>query len=243
MAALGNTIAQSITSSFDKMATRFNPVAASEPTAPQEPVRTITQEQVDKAFEEGNYQEGARLQSKMHAETLAINEFRTNQRLAQIEGTGTSLIYSQALQLAKNNPDMPYFSRFENEIKEKMKYVAAEHRAHPDVIRSIYDNVVGAHYRELMQEERERDARQAAGGVDDGGGLPPGGAGTGRDHAKPAGKLTIDSVFGAEAPTVKQRLREVNGGLDAFLKRRGYKDEQEWLQAQKAYRDEQQGVA
>jgi len=244
LTVLSNTVTAA-TQRLEQTIGRFDAAAASRetappPAAPQEPVRTITQEHIDAAYDESDYKKASSLQNKYNAESLAILDFHTNQKIQQATNTGASMIASQAMKAAGSDPDMPYFTRFRKEVDEVLRSVDAAGRGDSNVIRAVYDSVVGKHYSELMNEEREKFAREAAndGG---GGGVAPGSGGPARGQGNDGGggKLTIDGVFGLEAPQVHARLREVAGGLTGFLQKRGYKDEQEWLQAQKQHREEE----
>lgn len=206
-----------------------------EPAAPATgSTRTVSQADIDKAYDEGDYKRAGQLQSTFNAETMNEILAGINTKITGLEQQGVTMIADVVKQ--QQAAGLPYYSKYKTEIDEFLQKVPASARTQPEMYKWAHDAIVGRHTADIVKEEVEKEIRKR---MDGGGGYVPG-SGGGEGHETNDGKLTIDSVYEGDAEGIKRLLRSKKITMTEYAARRGYPDEQSYLTYVKKFRAEEQ---
>lgn len=234
---------QNLTTEIGKMGARVEGFLAggsrsNEPTQPLDKptsVRTVTEADIKKAFEDGETVKAAELQIKYNDESIKEMEQKFSTNLTAVQNQGMSLIGDLARgQVSK---ELPYYNRFKDEIEDFISKVSPEARMSPKVYEFAHNAVLGKHMKELVNEEVEAEIRKRTEGE---GGQQPG-SDTGRSGGE--GKLTVESVYGDKAKEVRALVKSRGMTMEQYARRQGYEDEQKYLEHAKKHFEEEEGTA
>ena len=202
---------------------------------PQAPARTVTAEQINAAYAEGDYAKGAQLMAKYNAEEVRaqLHEFETTKFAPVVNGasrTMTSMSEAAAQSL-------PHFKRFEKEIRAAVREMGKNAAANPESWKIAYKYVVGEHSDQLIQEALETTARQRA--QEPSGGAPPRG-----NQPKSHADLTPRDAYGDDYDGLR-RMAQMSGMTAEQLVQKQYAKSnfrgtfQDYLKEQRASREDQ----
>lgn len=184
-----------------KMATSLpepEPQEYSEPP-PQAPARTVTVDQINDAYANGDYAKGAQLMAKYNSEEVRAQLFDFEQtRFNPVVQGASRTMASMSEQSAQT---LPYFKRFEKEIRAAVREMGPNAASNPKSWKIAYDYVKGIHADELIAEALDTKARAASQEV--GGGAPP-------KPSKPAGSgpLDVRTAYGDNYPALRKIASE-----------------------------------
>lgn len=165
-----------------------------EPT-PAAPSRTVTVDQINAAYAEGDYAKGAALMTKYNAEEVKAQLFEFEQtRFNPVVQSASRTMSSMSEQSAQA---FPHFKRFEKEIRAAVREMGPRAAANPQSWKIAYDYVKGIHADELIAEALETSSRKVA--------QEPGGSPTPK-ASKPegSGPLDVKTAYGDEYASLKQ---------------------------------------
>lgn len=202
--------------------------AGNKPVEDDTPRITVSEQQIDDAYEAGDEKAARRLERRLHREELAVAEHRASKRAEAAVGAVASQV---------SDVGIPAMAAIVREQVEKSDYPAAKKmpahlrskvdeylnspgtnpaaRVNPEIVRRAYALVAGENLEEIVNAEVERRIRSGASG--------DGGAGTSRGrNAKDSANATpsVEQLFGKDvAADVAEQ-----GGPDKFAQRMGAKN-------------------
>lgn len=210
----------------DDLLSRFNtqPQAAPVPAAPPQeaPKITVSQEEIQQAFEDGDNAKASKLLAKLNEEQAAVTTFNIQNQFESQFNMGVDAIANVTKEVAKSG--MPLYERFQADIDKRLAMVPASMRMDPNTIRSVYNMVVGENTDALVKEAHEAALRKEA---DDEVNLPSGNANAG-DPKEEVLKGLYDEVF---SPDSLKALKSMKGSPnpDQYAQKMGYKDANDYL--------------
>lgn len=229
-----NAALQNVTSQLAQFGGRVDVLAGDrgrqpEPAPQPKPFqRTVTQDMIDAAHDEGDYKKASRLQSAFTAETIQEANLAIQNQITQLQHNGLSMIANVVGTQARGG--LKYYDRFKKEIDECLAQVDPSVRANPEAYKWAHDTVVGKHHDELLKEAEEAAIRKF---MDGGADFLPNGA----PNRKPDDELTMESVYGADAEAVKSFLKRQGRTIEQHAKMNGHKDVQAYLKKVKEQRE------
>lgn len=182
------------------------------PQAEAPVVPEVSEEDIEKALEEGEPKKAAKLLAKWQQAQLS----RLEQRFTSHLGEATRLVADRLGKLASRTArELPYYEKFGREIDDIIKERGLD-ATDPDVLATVHDLVAARHMKEIIQEEVEK-ARRAA--LDEG------------------EEQALQRLGGrrrrAPSPSEQQEYREVpvSDALMDELERMGFEDENEFAKS------------
>lgn len=229
-----NAALNNLTTQLGQFTSRVDVLAeAREAPAPTPPAptftRTVTQADIDRAYEEGDVQKAGRLQLTFTQETIKESQQAMQLQLQQLQANGSTMIANVVSEQAKGK--LPYYERFKPEIDKMLQKVSPELRANPEMHKWAHDTVVGQNIGVLTTEASEAAIRKA---LDGGPGYVPGNG----TPPKKDGQLTPEGVYGSDWNDVKRLLQSKGISFEEHAKRRGYADAQAYLKHVQKSREE-----
>lgn len=197
--------------------------------------RTVTLEQIDAAHDEGDSKRATRLQTKYNEESLHEALQGIGDKIAGLEQHGTSMIAQVVKQQV--SAGLPYYTRFQKEIDEFLAKAPPSALAQPDMHKWAHDAIVGRHMPEIVAEAAEAAVRKH---MDGGSGYVPNAGGSGDTKGE---ELTVESVYGEDAKSIKAFLKQNNKTIDSHARMRGFSNTQDYLAHVKAQREKEQKEA
>ena len=165
-----------------------------EPT-PAAPSRTVTVEQINQAYAEGDYAKGAQLMTKYNSEEVSSKLFEFEQtRFNPVVQSASRTMSSMSEHAAQA---LPYFKRYEKEIRAAVREMGPKAASNPQSWKIAHDYVKGIHADELIAEALETSSRKTA---QEPGGSPLPKAG----KPEGAGPLDVKTAYGDEYASLKQ---------------------------------------
>ena len=174
----------------------MQPAAA--PVAPEPvpvaPTRSVTADQINAAYEAGDYGKGAQLMAKYNSEEVdaKLFDFKQNE-FNPIVKSATSTMAAMSQQTTSQ---FPHYATYKNEVDAAVAQMGTNAAANPENWRLAYDWVVGRHVDDIVAgaaTQRETDARKtqaahAGAGVSPEGGQP----------GKEGGPITVKDAYGTD---------------------------------------------
>lgn len=225
---------QNLTSQLAQFGGRVDVLATDrgrQPEPPPQPAtfqRTVTLDMIDAAHDEGDAKKASRLQAKYNDESLKEANLTLQSQIAQLQHSGLSMIANVVGTQARGG--LKYYDRFKKEIEECLAQVDPSVRANPEAYKWAHDTIVGKHHEELAKEAEEAAIRKFMDGGPDA--LPNGAPGK-----KGGDELTIESVYGPDAESVKNFLKRQGRTFEQHAKMNKFANVQEYLKHVKAQRE------
>lgn len=213
----------------DVLATERTRANEPAPQAPQPFQRTVSMEMIDAAHDEGDLKKASRLQMKYNEETVREANLQTQQQLAALQYNGMNMIANVVGTQAQSG--LPHYTRFKKEIDDFLSKLDPGVRANPEAHKWAYNSIVGQHHDELLKEAEEAAVRKAMDGGPDH--IP-----NGQPPKKNDGELTMEAVYGSDAPAIKDFLRRQGRTLEQHAKMSKHPDVQSYLKFVKAQREQ-----
>lgn len=201
--------------------------AGNKPAEDDTPRITVSEQQIDDAYEAGDEKGARRLERKLHREELAVAEHRASKRAEAAVGGVASQINDVGI------PAMASIVRSQIEASDPVAMKLPKHlrakvdeylnapgtnpaaRVNPEIVKRAYALVAGENLEEIVSAEVERRIRSGASG--------DGGAGTSRGRNAKAdanASPTVEQMFGKDVAIDV----DAQGGADKFAQRMGAKN-------------------
>lgn len=203
------------------------PEPSSTPT-PQPFQRTVSLDQIEAAHDEGDFKKAARLQATYTAETVKEANLQTQAQIAALQQHGLNMIANVVGTQASSG--LPHYGRFKKEIDEFLNQLDPGIRANPEAHKWAHDSIVGKHHAELVKEAEEAAIRKA---MDGGADVLP----NGQPPKPPSDELTIESVYGDDAKSVKDFLKRQGRTFEQHARMNKFANVQDYLKHVKAQRE------
>lgn len=145
------------------------------------------------------------------------------QRIAPLETFGVSTLGEISKKVAMQGGGMPYYTRYQKEIDEKLNQLAPELRANPAAIDMVYKAVLGEHTDELIKSAAEEAIRKAQEPIPTGRGTTPGtGSAAPRDGEDEI--PSIEELGGRPGLEALQHKGDGKQDQDTFARSLGYEN-------------------
>lgn len=199
----------------------FNALAANKNAgnvpADDTPRITVSENDIEAAYDAGDDKKGRQLERKLQREENAVAQFKLKREAidplnVQVGGYGMPAISALVKEVVARDPKLKHFERLKGGIEKHVGNLTPEAQMNPEVIKAAYYHEVGANFDTLVDEEIERRSRKA---VANPGSPSSSRAGRGQgNNAIP----TVEQLYGADVA----REVEKKGGADAWAKKMGY---------------------
>lgn len=193
--------------------------------------RTVSQADIDKAYDDGDYKRAGQLQSTFIQETIKESTLATQSQIAQLQTTGMTMIANVVGTQAKDK--LPYYTRFKDQIDKMLEKVSPDLRANPEMHKWAHDAVVGQNVEIITKEASEGAVRKA---LDGGAGYVPGQSGT---PTHKDGQLTPEAAYGSDWGDIQRLLKAKNITIEEHARRLGHSDVQAYLKKVKQSREQE----
>ena len=173
----------------------------------------ITDEEIEEALREGSGAAGKFRKLVDNAVGRVVKD-----HIDPLRNTGLNAIAGTVMELTQAK--MPYYNKYKDEVDRYINSLTPEMRLNSQAILACYNTVVGSHFSEILNEENQKNVRQAAAGV-----IAPKGRVTKKD---------AEEVRDAEeiAPNA---LDDIGRDQESFARKLGYGS---WKEYQKLSADE-----
>jgi hypothetical protein len=193
--------------------------------APQQQIPAPVIEDVSDEEIETAVGEGKGLAPRVRKMLNAFEARLVQNYINPLKETGLGAVAGLSQEVAKGQ--MPHYGRFKQEIDQYVTGLPAEARLNPQVYVVAHNAVVGAHMSELLEEERQKTIRQA----------------NQTTAQEPTASVKTPSKDAQKAPSAADlggddaaaALQVIGKDEDAFAKRLGYKDWQDYMAKTEEY--------